>query len=112
MFTPAMYELPRVRNFLDHIITNSTSAGKAKRMELKGALEDCEMQRSARGGGEVEESTRREEWAGVWTMGQMGPMGRVRRMQKTKDQETAKVEEPEVLTLVCLCMYCNGCWPV
>ena len=37
--------------------------------------------------------------------------GQVKEGAKTKEQETAKVEEPEVLTLVCSCMYCNGCWP-
>lgn len=43
----------------------------------------------------------REKGARVWTMGPMGP-GEVD--AKTKDQEIAKVEEPEVLTLARSCM--------
>lgn len=57
--------------------------------KLKRALEEREM------GGSVDD----------------GADGQGREDAKTKDQESAKVEEPEVLTLVCSCMWCNGCWP-
>ena len=127
MFTPAMYELVRVRNFLGHIITNSTSAGKAKRAELKGALENCGMlfterekevmkatENSVRWEckgllGEVEKLKRALEERGIGGSVEDGADGQGKEDAKTKDQETTKVEEPGVLTLVCSCMDCNGC---